>query len=144
MKTHDYTCSIQTSVSAKEAYDKIARVSEWWAKNFKGSARNLGDTFTVRFGETFVDFKISEAVPESRIVWQVANCHLPWLKDKTEWNGTSATWEISSSSGITTITFTHHGLTPDVECFSACEKGWNSHIQKSLLKLLNDGKGFPE
>ena len=144
MKTHDYTCSIQTSVSAKEAYDKIARVSEWWAKNFKGSARNPGDAFTVRFGETFVDFKISEAAPDSRIVWQVANCHLPWLKDKTEWNGTSAAWEISSSSGITTITFTHHGLTPDVECFSACEKGWNGHIRKSLLKLLNDGKGFPE
>ena len=72
MKTQDYTCSIQSSVSAKEAYDKIARVSEWWAKDFKGSARNLGDTFTVRFGETFVDFKISEAVPDSRIVWQVA------------------------------------------------------------------------
>lgn len=144
MKTHDYTCSIQAFVSAEEAYDKIARVSEWWAKNFKGSARNLGDTFTVRFGETFVDFKISEAVPDSIIVWQVADCHLPWLKDKTEWNGTSAVWEISSSSGITTITFTHHGLTPDVECFSACEKGWNGHIQKSLLKFLNDGKGFPE
>lgn len=144
MKAQDYTCSIQTSVSAEEAYDKIARVSEWWAKNFEGSARNLGDTFTVRFGETFVDFKISEAVADSRIVWQVANCHLPWLKDKTEWNGTSATWEISSSSGITTITFTHHGLTPNVECFSACEKGWNGHIQTSLLKLLNDGKGFPE
>jgi hypothetical protein len=144
MKTRDYTCSIQSSVSAKEAYDKVARVSEWWAKDFKGSARNLGDTFTVRFGETFVDFKISEAVPDSRIVWQVANCYLPWLKDKTEWNGTSADWEISSSRGITTVTFTHHGLTPDVECFGACEKGWNGHIQKSLLNLLNVGKGFPE
>ena len=59
MKTHDYTCSIQTSASAEEAYDKIARVSEWWAKNFKGSARNPGDAFTVRFGETFVDFTTS-------------------------------------------------------------------------------------
>ena len=144
MKTQDYTCSIQSSVSAKEAYDKIGCVSEWWAKDFKGNARNLGDTFTVRFGETFVDFKISEAVPDSKIVWQVANCYLHWLKDKTEWNGTSAAWEISSSRGITTVTFTHHGLTPDVECFGACEKGWNGHIQKSLLNLLNVGKGFPE
>jgi len=144
MTTHDYTCSIQASVSTAEAYDKIARVSEWWAKNFKGSARNLGDTFTVRFGETFVDFKISDAIPNRRIVWHVANCHLPWLKDKTEWNGTEAIWEISANNGMTTIKFTHHGLTPDVECFSACEKGWNGHIQNSLLKLLMEGKGFPE
>ncbi len=49
MTTQDYQCSIQASVSAKEAYDKLARVSEWWAKDFKGSVCKLGDTFTVRF-----------------------------------------------------------------------------------------------
>jgi hypothetical protein len=144
MKAQDYTCSIQTSVSAAEAYDKIARVSDWWAKNFEGAARKVGDTFTVRFGETFVDFAISDAHPNRKIVWQVADCYLPWLKDKTEWNGTFVTWEIAPQAGVTSIKFTHHGLTPDVECYSACETGWDGHIKKSLLNLLNVGKGFPE
>ena len=74
MTTQDYTSSIQTSAPAAEAFDKIARVSEWWAKNFEGSARKPGDTFTVRFGKTFVDFTISEAVPGREIVWKVVNC----------------------------------------------------------------------
>lgn len=143
MTTLDYTCSIQAPVSANEAYDKIAHVSEWWAKNFEGSARKLGDTFTVRFGETFVNFKISEAVPDSKIVWEVANCSLPWLQDKTEWNGTSVAWEISPSNGTTTVTITHRGLVPGAECYSVCEKGWNGHVQKSLLQFLNGGKGMP-
>ena len=144
MTTHDYTCSIQAPVSEKVAYDKIALVSQWWAKNFEGEAKKRGDRFTVRFGETFVDFEISEAVPNSRIVWQVANCHLHWLKNKTEWNGTSVAWDISSNKKATTVTMTHHGLTPEVECYGACENGWNGHVQNSLLQLLTQGKGLPE
>ena len=144
MNTQDYTCSIQTSASLAVAYDRIARVSEWWAKNFSGSARKPGDRFTVRFGTTFVDFAISEAVPERKIVWQVVNCHLPWLQDKTEWNGTSASWEILAQNGLTSVNFTHHGLTPEVECFKASEKGWDGHVKTSLLNFLNEGKGFPE
>ena len=144
MTTRDYTCSVHASVSANEAYDKIARVSEWWAKDFEGSAGKRGDTFTVRFGETFVAFKVSEGVPASKLVWEVANCNLPWLQDKTEWNGTSVAWDISSSNGTTTVNLTHRGLVPGAECYSMCEKGWTGHVQKSLLPFLNGGKGMPE
>lgn len=151
--TSDYTCSITAPISAKDALDKIARVSEWWAKNFEGSARARGDTFTVRFGDvasirsgggTFVDFKISEVMPDHRVVWLVTACHLPWLKDKTEWNGTRVVWHLSTSNGTTTIRMTHEGLTPTVECYGACEQGWNGHIQKSLRQLLEGGTGTPQ
>jgi hypothetical protein len=143
MTTQDLTCNIQAPVSAKEAYDKIARVGEWWAKDFKGSAHNLGDTFTVRFGTTFVDFKIAEAVPEKRIVWLVVNCYIPSLNDKTEWNGTSVAWDIATSGDTATITMTHHGIRPEVECYQMCEKGWNHHIAHSLHKFLIEGQGSP-
>src|SRR5450432_3356187 len=100
MTGQDYQCSIQAPISEQEAFDKISRVSEWWVKNFKGSARKLGDSFTVRFSDTFsdtfVDFNIVEAVPDRRIVWQVADCHLHWLQDKTEWKDTSVVWELSA------------------------------------------------
>jgi hypothetical protein len=144
MTAKDYQCKIQASVSAKDAYDKIARVSEWWAKDFGGSARKLGDTFTVHFGETFVDFKISEAVPDSRIVWQVVNCNIPSLQDKTEWNGTSVAWDVSLGNGTTTVMLTHHGITPDVECYGMCQKGWNGAVQNSFLQFLNVGRGMPK
>lgn len=142
--TQDYTCRIETLVPPAEAYEKIARVSEWWAKNFQGSAKDLGDTFTVRFGETFVDFTVVEAIPGRTVVWQVTGCNLHWLQDKTEWNGTDVAWDISSRDGTTTVTMTHRGLTPTAECFLACEKGWNNFVQKSLLLLINEGHGMPD
>lgn len=144
MTKQDYRISISALVSASEAYDKISRVSEWWATDFEGSARNFGDLFTVRFGETYVDFKITEAVPGSKVVWHVTNCYLPWLKDKTEWNGTSVVFEVSTRESETTVTMTHEGLVPEVECFEACEQGWNHHFGESMKQFLTDGHGMPK
>lgn len=143
MKKQDYHCSITAHVTPREALDKIARVSEWWAKNFEGHAQKLNDVFTVRFGDTFVTFKISEFIPDKKIVWQVIDCYLHWIEDKTEWNGTKVVWEISSHNNEIQIDMTHIGLTPDVECYDNCKPGWDSHIKGSLFKLLNEGKGSP-
>ncbi len=148
MTKQDYRLSISAPVSALDAYNKIACVSEWWAKDFEGSARNFGDVFTVRFGEgfggTFVDFKITEAVPGSKVVWHVTNCYLPWLKDKTEWNGTDVVFEVSASQSETTVTMTHEGLVPEVECFDSCIQGWNRYFGQSFRQFLTDGHGMPK
>jgi len=143
MITQDYRLSISAPVSASDAYNKIARVSEWWAKGFEGSARNSGDVFTVRFGETFVDFQVTEAVPDSKVVWHVTNSYLPWLQDKTEWNDTDVVFEVSASHGETTVTLTHEGLVPEVECFEGCVQGWNRYFGESLRQFLIDGCGMP-
>lgn len=143
MTKQDYRVSISAPVSASDAYDKIARVSEWWAKDFQGSARYVGDVFTVRFGETFVDFKITEAVAGSKVVWHVTNCYLPWLKDKTEWNDTNVIFGIAASPNGTTVNLTHEGLTPEVECFDGCVQGWNQYFGGSFQQFLTDGCGMP-
>ncbi|MDP9046590.1 MAG: SRPBCC domain-containing protein, partial [Bacteroidota bacterium] len=128
-----------------EAFDAIGRVTEWWAKNVEGRAENLNDVFTVRFsGETFVTFEVTESVPGEKIVWQVTDCYLPWLKDKTEWNGTAVMFEISSLTDETQVTMTHIGLVPEVECFAGCEAGWNKHFKGSLFKLLTENVGTPQ
>jgi len=62
----DYHSNITANITAKEAFDKISRVPEWWTKNFKGKTQMPGDAFTVRFGETFVDFKIAEVIPDKK------------------------------------------------------------------------------
>src|SRR5579871_5809056 len=94
-KSKDFTSSIIVRVSPAEAAEKIGRVSEWWAKNTEGRSNTLGDTFTVRWGETFVTFQITEANPNKRVVWHVTDCMLPWQNDKTEWTGTDVIFEIS-------------------------------------------------
>jgi len=143
MEQNNYHSSITTNVSPKEAFENIARVDAWWAKNFTGYATKTGDTFTVQFGATKVDFVISEAIPEKKIVWLVTDCHLPFLNDKNEWTGTSVNWEIGSENGETRIDMTHIGINPGVECFEICNAGWNRHIQDSLNNLMNKGEGKP-
>jgi len=144
MEQKNYHSSITANISPKEAFAKIAQVNEWWAKSFKGKATSVGDTFTVQFGDTTVDFEITEAIPDKKIVWKVTDCYLSWLKDKTEWKNTSIVWEISSENNATKVDMTHVGLAPGIECYEACEKGWNGHINGSLYNLMTDGKGQPQ
>ena len=120
-------------------------LKEWWAKNIDGNTVNLNDVFTVNFnGGTFVTFKVTESIPGEKIVWLVTDCHLPWLKDKTEWNGTSVVFEISPSAEGTQVTMTHVGLVPEIECYAGCEAGWNKYFKESLFKLLTENAGIPQ
>jgi hypothetical protein len=144
MKRQDYNATITVNTTAKEAFGKIAQVGDWWAKEFTGKAEKPNDTFTIRFGDTFVDFKITEVIPDTKIVWYVADSFLPWLSNKTEWNNTEVVFEISSTNNQTKIDFTHVGLVPEIECYERCEKGWTRFVTVSLAKFLNEGKGLPE
>jgi len=139
----DYRCHIEAPVNPETALNGIASVQQWWAKNFEGSAARPGDVFTVRFGPTYVTFTVEELIPDRKVVWQVTDCYLPWLQDKTEWNNTKCVWELALSGGATQINFTHVGLAPEVECYEDCRKGWDQHIKGSLLSLLVNGNGMP-
>lgn len=144
MKSKNFHTTVTVNASAEEAMKKISRVNLWWAKKFKGKAEKPGDTFSVHFGKTFVDFQISEVVPNKKVAWTVTDCNLDWINNKKEWNGNDVVFEISNKGNTTQIDFTHIGLTPDVECYSDCEVGWTGHITGSLVKLINEGKGMPE
>ncbi len=144
MKTSDFNCSITANVSADEAMYAISQIQDWWKKGFAGTAEKLNDEFTVKFsGESFVNFTITEFVPDTKVVWTVTDCFLPWFADKTEWTGTNVVFELSSHGHSTTINFTHQGLVPQVECFNMCAAGWTGHVTNSLQKLLAEGLGQP-
>lgn len=140
----DYQCAIQAGISPAEALSRINRVPDWWTKNFSGRSQNPGDQFTVRFGETFVDFQVSEVVPGKKVVWQVTDCNLHWINDKKEWKGTSIVWELSSNNGATLVQMTHAGLVPEAECYANCKTGWDFCVGESLLKLLTENEGLPD
>jgi hypothetical protein len=141
MKQQDYRKSITANVTPKAAFENIINVSGWWTNSFKGSAKNLNDVFKVSFGETKVTFKVIETIPYKKLVWQVTDCHLHWLKNKTEWNDSKIVWEISEGKNATRIDMTHLGLVPGIECYKDCEAGWNQYVGDILLKLITTGKG---
>lgn len=140
----DFSLSLTVKASAKETMKKISQVGSWWAKNFNGHAVKLNDKFSVHFGDTYVDFRISEVIPDKKITWLVTDCNLHWIKDKSEWNNTEVVWSLTEKDGKTKIDFVHKGLTPESECYESCEPGWTHHLKDSLLKLIENGKGLPE
>ncbi len=143
MENKDFHRAITVNTSAAEVMKKISQVGHWWAKNFKGSAEKLNDKFTVTFGQTFVDFQISEFVPDKKIVWKVTDCNLHWIQAKKEWNGTEVVFELTPKNEAIQLDFTHVGLVPGVECYETCEEGWSGHII-SLADFINKGVGRPE
>ncbi len=145
MASKDYQYSIKANISPAEALSRINRVSDWWSKSFTGRSKEVGDKFSVRFGQTFVDFKIAEILPDRKVIWEVIDSNLHWLKDKKEWNGTRIIWEVSPDGGKAThVCMTHTGLIPVVECYDRCKEGWDFFVGESLLNLLTENKGFPD
>jgi Activator of Hsp90 ATPase homolog 1-like protein len=140
----DYSASITANITAQEATERINRVADWWTAGFTGASRKVGDAFTVRFGDTFVDFAVAELVPSKKIAWRVTDCNLHFIEDKKEWKDTRVVFDISSDGAATTVTMTHAGLVPGVECYNACKKGWDFYILESLQKLLRENKGIPD
>lgn len=143
-KKISYHRDLKTSVTPDKVFDGIGHVADWWAKDTKGNSQKLGGVFTIRFGETFVKFKVSEYQQDRKMTWDVSDCYLHWLNDKTEWKNTSLRWELTSEGKSTKIDFTHEGLLPEIECYQDCVKGWDQYVLGSLPKLLTTGKGSPD
>jgi hypothetical protein len=142
MGSNDFSSNISAAISADEAIRKISNVPDWWGVSFNGSAEKQDDTFTIKMGgDSFFNFKVTELIPGRRVVWLVADCNMPWYTDKKEWAGTKLIFDLREHDGITDLSFTHEGLTPDVECYNDCAPGWTHWIKTSLFSYLTTGKG---
>ena len=73
----------------------------------------------------------------------VLDSYLSFVEDKTEWNGTKITFDISKKGDKTEVRFTHLGLVPEYECFENCSSAWGFYINRSLRNLITTGKRQP-
>ena len=87
--------------------------------------------------------KITEIIPDKKVVWLVLDNYFNFTKDKSEWKGTKLSFEISKKDSKTQIRFTHLGLVPEYECYDICFDGWTNYINGSLRSLITTGKGQP-
>jgi hypothetical protein len=144
MKTRDFTISILVDNSATEAFNAINNVRGWWSERIDGSTDKLNEEFTYqRWDVHKCTLKITELVPDTRVVWSVLDNFFDFTEDQTEWIGTKIEFEIFSTGKKTQVKFTHHGLSPDFECYNICFDAWTFYIQKSLQELITTGKGQP-
>lgn len=144
MANSNFTTSILVDRPAKEVFDAVNNVRGWWSEEVEGSTNHLHDIFDYHYQDVHrTKMKITEFIPDEKVVWQVLDNYFSFTKDKEEWKGNTIIFEISEKDDKTQLVFTQIGLVPEYECYDICENAWNTYIQKSLYSLIMTGKGQP-
>jgi hypothetical protein len=140
MNSQNYTTVFTVDQTPEEAFAAINNVRGWWAGKIEGSTGKLGDEFTYNYEPYhYSKQKITEFIPSQKVVWDVLESSLNFIEDKSEWKGTKITFELAKKGDKTEVRFTHVGLVPNIECFSACSNAWGSLINGSLRSLITTG-----
>jgi hypothetical protein len=79
-------------------------------------------------------------VPGRRLVWSVLDSDLSFVENRTEWTGTTVTFDLARKGAKTEVRFTHVGLVPGCACYDACSKGWSFYLNESLRPLVTGGR----
>jgi hypothetical protein len=138
MKKQDFTTTILVDQTPKQAFDAINNVRGWWSGEIEGPTDRLGEEFSYRYKEFhYSKHKLVELVPDKKVVWLITEGSINFVADKTEWDNTKITFDISEKDGKTQIRFTHEGLTPQLECFDACSNAWTGYITDSLRRFIS-------
>jgi hypothetical protein len=135
-----YTTAFVVGQSPEAAFAAINNPRAGWSGEFEGNSRKLGDTFNYRYKDIhYSKQKVTEFVPSKRVAWKVLEGTLNFVDDKTEWAGTTITFDIAPKGNKTEVVFTHVGLKPEVECYDTCSDAWTSLIKGSLKQLIETG-----
>jgi hypothetical protein len=144
MENQNFTTTILVDQTPEEVFNAVTNVRGWWSKDIEGGTEKLNDEFIFEVkGVHYSKQKLTEIIHGKKVVWLVTESNLTFLKDKREWTGTKVIFDISKKENKTQLSFTHEGLMPQVECYTACSPAWTQYIQHSLFQLITTGKGDP-
>lgn len=136
-----YTTTFTVAQSPDAVFAAIINPRAWWSGTHEGMSDRLGDTFTYRYKDIHYSKQVvTEFVPAKRLAWHVTEGTLAFVDDKTEWVGTTITFDIARKGDKTEVVFRHLGLKPAVDCYDTCSDAWTSLIQGSLRQLIETGK----
>lgn len=144
MATKDFTTSILVDQTPAEVFNAVTNVRGWWSEEIEGSTNKVDDEFTYHFEDVHrCKMKLTEVVPNKKVVWLVLSNYFKFTKDADEWTGNKIIFEINKVGNQTQLQFTQVGLTSEYECFTVCQGAWTTYIKKSLHDLITTGKGHP-
>jgi hypothetical protein len=142
MEQSNFSVSFLVEKSPREVFAAVNDVRAWWTGLIEGRTDTLGAEFVYSYKDLHrTTQKVTEWVPDKRVVWHVVQSYLSFVDDKHEWDGTDIVFDIEAKGDKTELRFTHLGLVPAFACYGACSGGWGFFIEDSLRKLITTGKG---
>ncbi|WP_114907142.1 SRPBCC family protein [Ornithinimicrobium murale] len=144
MNTNDLTITFSVDQTPEQAFAAINDVASWWSGGVEGSTTAVGDEYSYRVPDLhYSAFRVTEFEPPRRVAWLVTDSYLGFTKDPEEWTGTTVLFDVAEVGGRTQVTFTHEGITPEVECYDVCSTAWSDYITQSLRARIESGSGLP-
>jgi hypothetical protein len=139
MHKNNFSTTLFLNQTPAEVFNAICNVDEWWTgePGVEGRSGKVGDEFTYRYRKIhYSKQRITELIPEKKIVWLVTESELTFVNDTKEWTGTSIVFEIGKKGDKTELRFTHAGLVSNMECYADCSNAWSSYINNSLNNYI--------
>jgi len=143
-KSQNYCVIFLVDNTPEETFNAINNPRGWWSQIIEGVTDKLGAEFNYHYRDVHrAKFKITEFVPNKKVVWHVVDNYFDFIKDKNEWIDTDVVFEVAQKGDQTEVRFTHIGLVPGYECYEVCSNAWGTYITSSLRDLITTGKGNP-
>jgi hypothetical protein len=137
MNNQNFTTRFTVEQSPHEVFEAINDVRGWWEGEIEGCTDVLGAEFTYRYADLHrTTQRITESVPDKKVVWRVVDGNIAFVNDKREWDGTEIVFEIERIGDQTEVRFTHVGLVPAIECYAECSTAWSSLVSVNLRKRI--------
>src|SRR5260370_1715419 len=136
MKNQNFTTTISVDRSPEDVFAAINNVRGWWSGEIEGDTDKLGAEFTYRYKDVHrTRQKVTEFIPDKRVVWHVLDSDLNFVKDKSEWSGTDIVFDISESAGKTEVRFTHVGLvSPKTKPSGRAQRSFSKSLEKTTKR----------
>ncbi len=140
MTDQDYTKQLSLNAPADVVFDALTGtegLAAWWTPvTGNGLA---GGELTFDFGGPGARavMRVDAAERGVGVRWTNVACHV------SDWVGTTLHFDLApNQAGGTELRFRHGGLTPQLECYTDCQSGWD-HFMTSLAAYVETGTGHP-
>lgn len=144
MNAQDFATGFTVDATPAEAFAAITNVRGWWSEEIEGTTDRLDGEFDYHYRDVHrCTMRMTELVPDERVVWHVVDNYFDFITDQTEWKGTQISFDVSAKGDQTEVRFAHRGLVPEYECYDVCSSEWSKYVNGSLKSLITTGTGQP-
>ena len=105
-----------------EAITTEKGIASWWSVH-NNARPQTGSVYRISFGgDYYKEIKITELVPNKKVVWEVLEAHPEWLNTKVS-------FEISREKDTAELRFNHSGWKDYTDMFAQCNHHWGVYLE---------------